>query len=61
MQNTERVESLAAKIGATPEQVRDLLAFVNAERGTLTTTVRGIVTHEDGTRHWASTDCEHCS
>lgn len=58
MSNTAEI---AKKLGLTEAQVNDVLAFEATQQGTWKTTVNSIVTHEDGTRHWASRSCEECS
>jgi predicted transcriptional regulator len=51
---------IAKKLGLTEEQVQGVIAFEQAQQGTLTTTVHTVVTHDDGARHWSSQTCERC-
>jgi ligand-binding sensor domain-containing protein len=55
---TAKYEAIAANVGCTVEQVREV--FASADGGTWTTTVNGIVSHADGSRHWGSQTCEEC-
>jgi len=56
----DKIEATAKALGLTVEQVREVLQFEGAQQGTWTTTTRGIVTHEDGRRHWSTADCDEC-
>ncbi len=53
MEATSNEAEIAKRLGITVEQVREVIAHEAASQGTLTTTVRRIVTDADGKRHWA--------
>lgn len=55
-----KVAATAKALNISEEQVRDVLAFEASQRGTWASTVNSIITHEDGSRHWGSQDCEQC-
>jgi len=55
----KKYEEIAKRMGISIEQVKEVLAF--EDKGTWTSKVNGIITHEDGTRHWSSQDCKQCS
>jgi hypothetical protein len=62
MTTEQRIHETAHRLGLSEDQVREVVKFVTgeAEQGQWTTKTVGIITHTDGTRHWASQSCGEC-